>query len=96
MERSEITERFRGWYEQHTNGALTQHQRQFWIIFWLMAVLSVVLYYLLDRYVDPFLNGGSGHLLAYICVALPMLALRRLHVQAFFIIASGIVNVFIF
>lgn len=82
-------DKLRAWFQIHTEGALTQYQPKFWVIFWITAALSAVLYYFTYESVASHLGQESRLMLSVSYLSLPLLALRNLHLQAFILLGGS-------
>ncbi|WP_147368002.1 hypothetical protein [Fibrisoma montanum] len=90
---NEMIDNLKVWFQLYTEGALTQHQPKFWVIFWITVVLSAILYYFTF---DPIAShlGKDGRLLLLVSyLSLPLLVLRNLHLQAFILLGGSILTV---
>ena len=92
-ERSEVINKLRAWHLHHTQGALTQHQPKFWVIFWITAAIGLALYYVTAEYRTHHLGQDSRFLLSVSCLSLPLLVLRRLHLHAFILLGISLMSV---
>lgn len=89
---SEMVDNLKIWFQRHTEGALTQYQPKFWVIFWITALFSAILYYFTFDIIASHLGKDGRFLLSVSYLSLPLLALRNLHLQAFILLGGSILT----
>lgn len=89
---SEMIDNLKSWFQRHTEGALTQYQPRFWVIFWITALCSAILYYFTFDSIALHLGKDGRLLLSASYLSLPLLALRNLHGQAFILLGVSLLT----
>jgi hypothetical protein len=96
MEFKIIAEKIRIKYDNYIEGSLTQNDYRFWIIYITSSAIGCLIYYLYTFKFEYFFNikdsKSLAMIMASICLLIPAISLRRLHIVVIIILVHLTIN----